>query len=206
MSANTSRGLCVEALLLALLSGCHGAPDGWQQQGMSELVAQGNAVLDAVDALPECAGLRSKGGIIHWQTQVFCGGSPVPVLGCTYPRARPPVVQLVFESAWSAANRETSTLAHELCHACGYTDPDETEACQRRARLNYVPPKNPELVAPTGPPEATAALVEAAGARAADAVRRGDLAEARQALEGALRGIDPATPGLVGDAPQRLAP
>ena len=194
MNTGTQRGPSAKWLVLVLLAGCDGASnaDAWQQQGWSELVAQSNAVLDAVDALPECAGLRSKGGIIHWQTQVSCG-SPLPVIGCTYPRPRSPVVQVEFESAWGINHPDKSTLAHELCHACGYTDEHEAEACAQRAHVNYVPPKAQARVAPSDRPEATAALVEAAGSHAADAVRRGELAEARQVLEGALRAIDPGT-------------
>lgn len=126
----------VERLLLVLLAGCSPTSDAWRQR-VEELASQGNAVIDAVAGLPECAGAMRNGGVIHWRAVVYCRGTAVPVLGCSYPYEHPPLVEVAFESAWGNANPARSTLAHELCHICGYTDEEETEACARRAKANY---------------------------------------------------------------------
>ena len=153
-------------------------------------------MIAAVAKLPECADLPSKPGKIQWQSEVFCGSGFQPVKGCTYPTAHP-VVQVIFQSAWGVDSPENSTLAHELCHACGYTDEREASACAERAKVNFKRP-TPALVAPPRPAEETVALIEAAGRDAAAAVKRGEIAEARQTLEGALRAIDPG-PASTGD-------
>ena len=177
-------------LLLALLAGCGSAPTsaGWQQD-MSALVAHGNAVFASVAALPECADLPSKAGIIQWLPAVDCGG---PALGCSYPTHNPIIVQVIPQTAWGVQNPDNSTLAHELCHVCGYPQlGPEVDACAQRSRA-YL--KSPALVAPSAPvdpgsSDVTASLVENAGRLAADSVSRGDRAHARELLQAALRSI-----------------
>ena len=179
------------ALFLALLSGCGSTNSsaGWQQD-MSALVAHGNAVLASVAALPECADLPSKSGIIRWLPEVWCGQ---PAQGCTYPTVNPIIVQVIPQTAWGIQNPDNSTLAHELCHVCGYPElGPEVDACAQRSRAYF---KSPALVAPSAPVDSgsasdvTASLVENAGRLAADSVTRGDRAHARELLQAALRAI-----------------
>jgi hypothetical protein len=72
---------------------------------------------------------------------VNCNGSTAPVVGCAYPYQKPARVEVVYRgSAWEGTpqNPLVSTLAHELCHVCGYVDgPDaeeQADACAMRAR------------------------------------------------------------------------
>jgi hypothetical protein len=87
-------------------------------------------VIDAVSALPECGSLQG-GGVIHWHAVDFLCMS-IQVTGCAFPFEDPRRIEVVYRgSAWD------SSLPHELCHLCGYTDEDnftEVEACAYRAR------------------------------------------------------------------------
>jgi len=183
-------------LLLSLLAGCKSASDTWQMDD-SELIAQANAVIDSVAALPECAGV-TQGGLIHWRAEMpLCPPYVGPARGCSHPGWNPRRIDVVIQSAWnSSENPNLSTLAHELCHMCGYTDEREAEACAQRSHAYFAPVPEEPLGRPPPPPDAgsssssvTAALVQGAGRLAADAVRRGDRGQARQLLEQALQAI-----------------
>ncbi len=183
------------ALLVPMLAGCQSSSDAWQQD-VSELVAQGNAVIDSVASLPECATLR-QGGLIHWRATVPpCPPYPGPVVGCARPDQNPRRVDVIFESAWNATvNPDKSTLAHELCHLCGYTDEREAEACAQRSHAYFTPLTESVLSPARGAVDArsraeeAASLVASAGLRAADSVRHGERGEAREILQAALRAI-----------------
>ncbi len=114
------------------------APSLWEQVVASP-PTDTQQVIAAVEALPECGAVRS-GGVIHWRRDLTCG-SPAPVSGCTYPWDDPPRIEIVYTpSAWDAEGTPgISTLAHELCHVCGYVEgPDRGEAaandCASRAQ------------------------------------------------------------------------
>jgi hypothetical protein len=179
------------ALLLALLGGCGSTTStstAWPQD-LTALVDHGNAVFASVAALPECADLPSKTGTIRWLPSVWCGTEPA--VGCTYPDAHAIQVQVIPQTAWGVQNPDQSTLAHELCHACGYRDEREAEACAQRSRSNF---NRPALVGTarvdsSPAPDVTASLIEGTGRLAADAVRRGDRGHARELLQAALRAI-----------------
>jgi hypothetical protein len=124
--------------ILLLLAGCSG-PIPWSES-VVELPRHTDEVVNAVASLPECGGVR-HGGVIRWRARVTCNGSAAPVAGCAYPDRKPPLIEVVYQgSAWDGtpAMPEVSTLAHELCHVCGYVDgPDaeaQADACAMRAR------------------------------------------------------------------------
>jgi len=127
------------AALGLLAPACDGGAASWQQR-IEEVPADADEVLAAVASLPECGALL-RGGIIRWRPVVHCG-TVQPVSGCSYPAADPPLVEVVYRpSAWDGPSHKplVSTLAHELCHVCGYTDgPDrgelQADACAMRAR------------------------------------------------------------------------
>jgi len=122
--------------LLLLLAACSPssdsppASDSWRET-VVDLPSATKAVVDAVAALPECGAIQ-VGGLIHWRATMFlCGG--VPALGCSYPSAKPPLIEVAYSgSAWDGKDG-VSTLAHELCHVCGYTDETDASACALRA-------------------------------------------------------------------------
>jgi hypothetical protein len=118
--------------LLLMLAGCSAPSDGWVET-VADLPSSTMEVVDAVAALPECGGMRAGGGVIHWRAgALFCGGRPTT--GCTYASERPPRIEVsITPSAWDGADG-ISTLAHEVCHVCGYTDEIDASACARRAR------------------------------------------------------------------------
>jgi hypothetical protein len=118
----TSAGFLV---LLLAAAGC--APG---QQWKQELALPDGAleVMDAAASLPECDGLR-EGGDIIWHAQEFpCLPRALLACGCTYVQARPRI-EVTYRGAV-----EDSALPHELCHACGYVDELETDACAYRLR------------------------------------------------------------------------
>ena len=134
----TVRPIGLVPLLAALLvAGC-GKSHDWKQT-IEELPLDADEVVAAVASLPECEAVR-RGGRIVWKPLVHCNGSPVPVSGCTYPTRDPPLVEIVYRtSAWDPPGPGSNipTLAHELCHVCGYYGgPDgeaQADACALRA-------------------------------------------------------------------------
>lgn len=106
-------------------------------QTTAELPAHAAEVVEAVAALPECRSVRA-GGVIHWRNSVFCG-TLVPSTACAYPFERPRRIEIVLRAdAWAGtlAAPEVSTLAHELCHVCGYIEgPDRGEAAASACAL-----------------------------------------------------------------------
>jgi len=109
---------------------------GWTQS--VELPVDVEEVIDAVSDLPECPQVATLSGVIYWVPVDFtCNG--IRVTGCSFPDENPPRIEVVANrSAWD------TSLAHELCHICGYTGgPDrgeaEAEACAYRARLERPP-------------------------------------------------------------------
>lgn len=133
------RNPCLPAGLAALLAGgCSGGLP-WQQE-LDGLPLHADEVVAAVSSLPECSAALARGGRIVWKPVVTCG-SPAAVSGCSYPDANPPLVEVEYrQSAWDGppSRPEVSTLAHELCHLCGYTDgvdyQRQADACAMRAR------------------------------------------------------------------------
>jgi hypothetical protein len=117
--------------LVLVLAACSPASEGWSE-AVVELPYSTMEVVDAVARLPECAGVLD-GGVIHWRaTSFLCGG--VPALGCSFTSEKPPRIEAVYvQSAWDGTDG-VSTLAHELCHVCGYTDETDASACAVRAR------------------------------------------------------------------------
>jgi hypothetical protein len=118
--------------LLVMLAGCSSSTsEGWGQ-AVVEFPTGTGEVVEAVAALPECDRIR-EGGMIHWRLGLFtCRDRPAE--GCSYPFERPPLVEVVLSgSAWSGVDG-VSTLAHELCHVCGYLVEAEANACAMRAR------------------------------------------------------------------------
>ena len=127
---------------LALLSSidCSKASDLWIDSESSGLLhEQTLVVIDAVASLPECSALR-QGGSITWTIKwiLDCRPGAGPAKGCTW-LGPPPRIELLYGAAWVIPG-EISTLAHELCHACGYTEEFEADACSERARVNYHDP------------------------------------------------------------------
>ena len=123
-------------VLLLLVTACSAASDSppasdsWLET-VVELPSATRAVVDAVAALPECGGIHG-GGLIRWRAGMFMCGN-VPALGCSYPTAKPPRIEVAYSgSAWDGKDG-VSTLAHELCHVCGYTDETDASACVVRA-------------------------------------------------------------------------
>ncbi len=108
----------------------------WEQDVVSP-PTDTQQVIAAVGALPEC-GLLANGGVIHWRS-VFSCGSPLPVAGCAYTGESPPRIEIGYTpSAWdgSQATPAISTLAHELCHVCGYQlGPERGEAAANDCAL-----------------------------------------------------------------------
>ena len=120
-----------------LIAGC-AESSGWTQV-IEEVPLDADEVIAAVSSLPECEAVR-RGGRIKWKPVVYCG-SVAAVSGCTYPTMDPPLVEIAYRaSAWDgpALRPTVSTLAHELCHVCGYYGgPDgeaQADACAMRAR------------------------------------------------------------------------
>ncbi len=111
-------------------------PGAWTQTVQLPLDVQ--EVIDAVSALPECPQIATMDGVIHWVPVEFMCRDTYAA-GCSYPDEQPPRIVLVANrSAWD------TSLAHELCHLCGYMGgPDlgetEAEACAYRARLSRPP-------------------------------------------------------------------
>jgi hypothetical protein len=129
------------ATLLALV--CCSCSSHWSQK-VEGLPLHAEEVVEAVASLPECGVLR-KGGEVHWRASISCGQQgpvQVPISGCAHPDDDPPYVEVTMRvDAWEGTpdHPEIPTLAHELCHICGYTDgPDKGEkqadACAMRAK------------------------------------------------------------------------
>ena len=108
----------------------------WSQS--IDLPRHAEEVIQAVAALPECDAVR-QGGNIHWTDSSLTCGSVLPVSGCSYSSNPPSVFVVMRGDAWDGPPNEPSSLAHELCHMCGYTDGPDKEAqadsCAMRARL-----------------------------------------------------------------------
>jgi hypothetical protein len=124
------------SLALMLLGAACSRADGTWEQHLDGLPLHSTDVIAAVGALPECADAIRSGGIIVWKPMVTCNGSPEPVSGCAHPFSDPPTIEIVYRtSAWdgTAERPSLSTLAHELCHVCGYTSEVEATACAQRA-------------------------------------------------------------------------
>lgn len=130
--------------LLLLLAGCSSGAAPWSQS-MVDLPYHAEEVVKAVAALPECDAVR-QGGIIHWRDSTLTCGGVQGVSGCAHPFQNPPLVEVVMRGdAWDGPPSKVdpkvtiSSLAHELCHVCGYTDGPDAEAqadsCAMRARL-----------------------------------------------------------------------
>jgi hypothetical protein len=118
--------------LLLVLAGCSSS-DRWSQT-VVEVPQYADEVVNAVAALPECGAVRA-GGEIRWRATVSCG-SELFARGCSYPYREPILIEVVYApNAWETPG--VSTLAHELCHVCGYTDGPDAEAqasaCAMRA-------------------------------------------------------------------------
>ena len=107
---------------LALLLGC-GSSETWSQR--YEPPQDTSEVISAVSSFIECDSVR-RGGIISWRPQSFeCKG--IASDGCATLES-PPRVDVVYRgSAWG------TSLAHELCHVCGYLDENEAQGCAYRA-------------------------------------------------------------------------
>lgn len=132
------------AMVALALPGCSGSGE-WHQTVVS-IPLDADEVVAAVASLPECREALSRGGVIRWQPLVRCNGTAAPVWGCSYPTKDPPEVDVTYrQSAWNGPPEkpDVSTLAHELCHVCGYTDQvgdsgtyePMTDACALRARV-----------------------------------------------------------------------
>jgi hypothetical protein len=130
-------------VLLLALAGCTspepGSPtDNWYQT-VIEVPRNANEVVKAVAALPECSAVLA-GGEIRWRAALSCGSQPF-ARGCTYIGRKPVLIEVVYApDAWEAP--DMSTLAHELCHVCGYTDGPDAEAqasaCAMRAYRQWL--------------------------------------------------------------------
>lgn len=126
--------------LLLLLAGCSSGAAPWSQS-VVDLPYHADEVVKAVAALPECDAVR-QGGVIHWRDSTLTCGGARTVSGCAHPFETPPRVDVVMRGdAWDGPpdKPEVSSLAHELCHVCGYVDGPDAEAqadsCAMRARL-----------------------------------------------------------------------
>ena len=144
MTPDTHKGgvrvvLCF-AFLGALACGGNGSAKtgAWSQS--IDLSRHAEEVIQAVAALPECDAVR-QGGNIHWTDASLTCGSFAQVSGCSYPSNSPQVFVVMRGDAWDGPPKTplVSSLAHELCHICGYTDGPDAEAqadsCAMRAKL-----------------------------------------------------------------------
>jgi hypothetical protein len=128
--------------LLLVLAGCSSydpsTSDRWYQTVVG-IPQYADEVVSAVAALPECEAVRA-GGEIRWRATVSCGSEPF-ARGCTYVGRKPLLIEVVYApNAWETP--DVSTLAHELCHVCGYTDGPDAEAqanaCAMRAYRQWL--------------------------------------------------------------------
>lgn len=144
MTPDTHQGgvrlvLCL-TFLGALACGGSGSSKtaAWSQS--IDLPLHTEEVIQAVAALPECDAVR-QGGNIHWTDASLTCGSPQQAAGCSYPSNPPQVFVVMRGDAWDGPPDKplVSSLAHELCHVCGYTDGPDAEAqansCAMRARM-----------------------------------------------------------------------
>jgi len=158
---------CAVAVVPLLVGGCRPASTSWKKD-TSEIVAQANAVIESVASLPECSELRA-GGLVHWRA-VMPAGSAQDAGSTTFVAGRPRI-DLVLESAWNPlGNPDHSTLAHELCHVCGYADEREAEACAQRSHERFEP-------IPEAPLDAEDSMVPPAPVTPAAAAWEQDLSE-----------------------------
>ena len=138
-------GSCAERARAAFLT-AGGRPGGdkwlaaWQQDA-AELGRQTEAVIAAVASVPPCRAAMERGGRIQWRAQLAtCTPCSPYVLGCYEVGSEHARVDLVFESAYEPANRDPrglSTLAHELCHVCGYVDEFDAMQCEQDAQAEF---------------------------------------------------------------------
>lgn len=130
--AEVQADACARRARLRQGSGCSPAEPASRRwtQATVDLPAHATEVVEAVASLPECVAVR-QGGVIHWRSAVSCG-TLIPSVACAYPFERPRRIEIVMRGdAWQGtpAAPEVSTLAHELCHICGYINgPDRGEA------------------------------------------------------------------------------
>jgi len=116
-------------LVLAMMLSASCLQEGHEWVQTIEAPLRTGDVICAVAAMPECGELRG-GGTIRWRAGQFaCGPGERPATGCAWPREAPPRIDVAY-----CGDAVESSLAHELCHVCGYENEVETEACAFRAR------------------------------------------------------------------------
>ncbi len=145
---STSRSVSYTTQLdVTLVAGCSSPAKGPWTERVVEPPGDTAEVVAAVASLPECGAALQRGGIIEWRAVITdCPqpGTPdfQPPWGCTHLDEDPVRIEVALRySAWDPppSGSNVSTLAHELCHVCGYVDgPDyqtQADGCALRAEL-----------------------------------------------------------------------
>jgi hypothetical protein len=125
-------------LVLTMMLSASCLPEGHEWVQTIETPPRTGDVISAVAAMPECGELRG-GGTIRWRAGEFtCGPGERPATGCAWPGEARPRVDVAY-----CGDAAASSLAHQLCHLCGYEDDVETEACAFRARETMTDAQEP---------------------------------------------------------------
>jgi hypothetical protein len=118
------------AALGALAFSCSSGSSGWEQQ--FEPPRDADLVIETVASFPECEAVR-EAGVIQWRPGPFQCSKVLLADGCAWPTRFQKVVEVNISKGQNGSAWDTS-LAHELCHLCGYLNEAEASACALRAR------------------------------------------------------------------------